>query len=197
MNRTIYRNFGGVESNQEIQTWSPGWYKTIEKSVNDKDLIVSINKNEIMIFFDVAENVNKNLNQLPSQIIELEKDDKIRQFKSLSDNRMLIMTNKGKIYLYNYSPEFKTKLAEYFIELEEEEDTISLAVSADERNIAFSSRDTDRAFSRLFSIKITRNNTFKDLVQFTSPFIIKKKDSCFSDLNFDMKIGGYPILTAF
>jgi hypothetical protein len=66
MNRTIYRNFGGIESNQHVATWSPGWYKTIEKSLNDRDLIVSINRNEIMIFFDVAEDEYKNLDQLPS-----------------------------------------------------------------------------------------------------------------------------------
>jgi hypothetical protein len=66
MNRTIYRNFAGVESNQNINTWSPGWYKTIEKSLNDKDLIVSINRNEIMIFFDVADDESKNLINLQS-----------------------------------------------------------------------------------------------------------------------------------
>lgn len=66
MNRTIYRNFGGVESNQNINTWSPGWYKTIEKSLNDRDLIVSINRNEIMIFFDVAEDESKNLTNMES-----------------------------------------------------------------------------------------------------------------------------------
>lgn len=72
-----------------------------------------------------------------------------------------------------------------------------MAVSSDEKNIAFSSRDTDRAFSRLFNIRLTRNSKFQNLVEYSSPFVIKKKDSCFSDLNFDMKIGGYPILTAF
>ena len=197
MNRTIYRNFGGVESNQNVNTWSPGWYKTIEKSLNDKDLIVSINRNEIMIFFDVAEEEQKNLDTLQSQLIVLEEDDKIRQFKSLSNNRLLIMTNKGKLYLYQYSTQIQKRLCEATVDLEDEEDTISLAVSQDEKNIAFSSRDTDRAFSRLFNIGLTKANKFFKLVEYSSPFVIKKKDSCFSDLNFDMKIGGYPILTAF
>jgi hypothetical protein len=197
MNRTIYRNFGGIESSQNINTWSPGWYKTIEKSFNDKDLIVSINRNEIMIFFDVADDESKNLENLNSQLIVLEEDDKIRQFKSLSDNRLLIMTNKGKLYLYQYSTVFQNRLCEATVDLEEEEDTISLAVSSDEKNIAFSSRDTDRAFSRLFNIGLTKANKFYRLIEYSSPFIIKKKDSCFSDLNFDMKIGGYPVLTAF
>lgn len=197
MNRTIYRNFDGIESNQEIQTWSPGWYKTIERSVNDEDLIVSINKNEIMVFFDVAQDQSKNLQDLPFQIIRLQQEDKIRQFKSLSGDRLLVMTNRGKIYLYRYS-EIRHKLISHAqVKLDKEEDTISLSVSSDEKYIAFSSRDNNRAFSRLFSIRISDCNQFTDFEIYSSPFIIKKKDSCFSDLNFDMVIGGVRILTAF
>lgn len=197
MNRTIYRNFDGLESNQQIQTWSPGWYKTIEKSVNEKDLIVSVNKNEIMIFFDVAEDPSQNLQDLPFQIIRLQQDDKIRQFKPLSKNRLLIMTNRGKIYLYKYSEMNHTMVSNAQVQLDKEEDTISLSVSADEKYIAFSSRDNNRAFSRLFSVRISDTNQFTSFEIYSSPFIIKKKDSCFSDLNFDMTIGGARILTAF
>ena len=197
MNRTIYRNFDGVESNQKINTWSPGWYKTIEKSFNDKDLIVSINKNEIMIFFDVASDIKKDLNDLPFQIIKLSPEDKIRQFKSLSSNRLLVMTNKGKIYLFRYSQSKHDLINQASVQLDKEEDAISLSVSSDERYIAFSSRDTDRAFSRLFNMKIGEDNSLTDIKEYRSPFIIKRKDSCFSDLNFDMKLKGIPILTAF
>jgi hypothetical protein len=70
------------------------------------------------------------------------------------------MTNKGKLYLYQYTTQFQKKLCEATVTLEDEEDTISLAVSSDEKNIAFSSRDTDRAFSRLFNIRLTRNSKF-------------------------------------
>lgn len=197
MDRTIYRNFDGIESNQHIQTWSPGWYKTIERSVNENDLIVSINKNEIMVSFDVAEDPSKNLHDLPFQIIRLHQDDKIRQFKSLSGNRLLIMTNRGKLYLYQYSEIHHKLISNAQVKLEKEEDTISLSVSSDENYIAFSSRDNNRAFSRLFSLRINESNQFTDFKIFSSPFIIKKKDSCFSDLNFDMVISGVRILTAF
>jgi hypothetical protein len=197
MNRTIYRNFNGTESTQHITTWSPGWYKTIEKSANDRDLIVSVNKNEIMIFFDVASDSSKNLTDLMYRMVKLQDNDKIRQFKSLSSNRLLIMTNKGRIYLFKYSEASHQLLSEVTVELDKDEDAISLSVSADEKYIAFSSRDSDRAFSRLFNMRITGKNELVNIREFRSPFIIKKKDSCFSDLNFDMKVGGVPILTAF
>ena len=198
-NRKMHVHTQGADIDLKAKIWFPGGLRTIEKALNDEDLMITTDKNQITIYFGAGlESANiTDLSQLASHRIQLDQGEQIRQFRPLKDDKILIMTLKGRLYLYSYSKSNQRRLSSVGALLDRDEHTTSLVVSKNEDYIVFSTRLKNWKFGRLLYTKINSSTSqIGEIHDFDgSSFLME--DMFFTDLNLDLELAGVPILTAF